>query len=699
MVEKSKKYRLNGFTFSVLLYLRGMAKKLNPAVKRTSAVGTPAKSVDALFQWLPFQSWATAVWMLSILAFVLYLNTTSNNYALDDGMVILENKYTKEGIKGIGKLLSGDSFEGIFGENASILAGGRYRPLSLITFAIEYQFYGGKDSFPAMSHGINAILYALCVLLAGNWMYRYVFRGTAYLPYGAELAFFATFLFAVHPIHTEAVANLKGRDELLCFIFMMLTLLWLFEGLEDPKTKVKKYILAAGAFFLALLSKENAITFTAIIPLSVYFFHPKKNLQPVFTSAGLFFGVFLLYFLIRVGVTNFSLSDKSTDVLNQPYILASADQKWATKIYVLNKYLSLLFFPYPLSFDYSYAHINYKTFGDMQVWLSIFIHLSMVVLIVQLWQKKHILAYCLLFYLLSISIVSNFVINIGAFLGERFLFQASLGFVIGMAYVVFHGLNRLPEGIRKTAFYGLTGVTLLVAGGWTMSRNQVWKNNDTLFLTDVKTVPNSAKAQKGAGEVLIKQVDQLEYTDPKRIPMLKEAIVYFDNALRIHPQFIDALLEMGATYYRLENWETAEKYWLLAEKLDKNHPVLRAHFALFTTKQLELANRAYDLQDFDKAIALSRKALYFTPQSDHAYFVIGMSYGRKRDFKPALENFEEAIKRNPNKSDYWFNKAGVAFEDGQYELAITAFEKTLQFQPENPSARQGLAAAKSRVGK
>jgi tetratricopeptide (TPR) repeat protein len=672
-----------------------MAKQYPSAKKATpvkSPAGTKSESRLPLFEWLPFKSWTVAVGILAILSFVLYLNTTSNRFALDDGMVILENNYTKEGFKGIGKILSGDSFEGIFGENASVLAGGRYRPLSLITFAIEWQFYGGKDAYPALAHGWNALLYAVCVFLAGNWLYKYVFHGRKF---GADLAFLATFLFAIHPIHTEAVANLKGRDELLCFIFMMLTVHWLFDALTQKDGK--KWIMAGIAFFLALLSKENAITFVGILPLSVYFLLPKVEKKGIMQTAGVFFGVFLFYFLIRISVTNFSLQDKSQDVLNQPYILASPSEKLATKIYVLNKYLALLFFPYPLSFDYSYAQIPYKTFGDWQVWLSILIHALMLGIAIRLFPKRHILSYGILFYLFSISIVSNFVINIGAFLGERFLFQASLGFCIVMAYLIGEGLKKLPS-VKPILYAGMVGI-LLLAGGWVMKRNQDWKDNNVLFMTDVKTVPRSAKAQKGAGEVLIKQVDLLQPNDPNRIPMIKRAIEFYTEALKIHPRFVDATLDIGAAHYRLENWDLAEKFWLQAEKLDADHPVLKSHFALMASKYVELANKAYNQSNFTKCVALCRKAQRFNPNSPDASYIMAMAYGRMRQFAEALPHFQKATTLNPANADYWFNYGGVAFEAKEYAVAETAFTKSLQINPNNPMAQQGLEAAKVRLAK
>src|ERR1017187_8512399 len=98
-------------------------------------------------------------WLLLAIAMVVYGNSIFNNYALDDAMVITENAFTQKGISGIKDILTADTFFGFFKENTNNVAGGRYRPLSLVTFALEYQFFGLSPHF---SHFINILLFGLC---------------------------------------------------------------------------------------------------------------------------------------------------------------------------------------------------------------------------------------------------------------------------------------------------------------------------------------------------------------------------------------------------------------------------------------------------------------------------------------------------------------------------------------------------------
>ena len=95
--------------------------------------------------------------LLFFLAFLLYIKSVLNGYALDDYIVIPKNRFTQKGLAGIGDLLSKDTFAGMTEDNIMGLSGGRYRPLSLVTFAIEHQFFGNA---PGVSHAINVIINA-----------------------------------------------------------------------------------------------------------------------------------------------------------------------------------------------------------------------------------------------------------------------------------------------------------------------------------------------------------------------------------------------------------------------------------------------------------------------------------------------------------------------------------------------------------
>src|ERR1019366_2674286 len=182
---------------------------------------------------------------------MLYGNTLWNKFAIDDTIVLTDNKFTKKGLNGLKDHFTHDMFEGFFGERgARLVSGGRYRPLSMASLTLEYELMrklrhdpraeindknvimgGEADPYlnPYLSHGINIILFGLtCMVL--YYLLQQVIPAkygakSALGAYGLGLPFFATLLYAAHPMHTEAVANIKGRDEVMCMLFSLLSLL------------------------------------------------------------------------------------------------------------------------------------------------------------------------------------------------------------------------------------------------------------------------------------------------------------------------------------------------------------------------------------------------------------------------------------------------------------------------------------------
>ena len=106
-----------------------------------------------------------------MLSMAVYLNTLSFEHALDDDIVIVNNIFTEKGIKGIPDLLTKDSFHGFFKKKKNLVSGGRYRPLSLITFALENELFGKEKTNGSfehnarIGHAINILLYGLCCLM------------------------------------------------------------------------------------------------------------------------------------------------------------------------------------------------------------------------------------------------------------------------------------------------------------------------------------------------------------------------------------------------------------------------------------------------------------------------------------------------------------------------------------------------------
>ena len=296
--------------------------------------------------------------IIALFTFALYFNTLNHDYALDDAIVITQNQFTKKGFDGIKEILENDGFTGFFGVKKNLVAGGRYRPLSLITFAIEWQF---SPNNPALSHFINILLYALTGILLYIVLCRLLIKYETKHWY-FSLPFLTTLLFIAHPIHTEVIANIKGRDEIMTFMGALAALLFTLRYLDS--NKILYLIFSAICFFLGLMSKENAITFLAVIPIAVYIFTDYKigkNLKSLFP---LIFAT-IIFLIIRQKVLGTFSVEVAKELMNNPFLYMTGSEKFATIFYTLGVYIKLIIFPHPLTFDYYPYHIPKMSWDDI----------------------------------------------------------------------------------------------------------------------------------------------------------------------------------------------------------------------------------------------------------------------------------------------------------------------------------------------
>ncbi len=584
--------------------------------------------------------------IISLMAALLYSNTLFNGFALDDGMVIIENKFVKKGVSGIPDILAHDSFYGSIGDSKN-LNGGRYRPLSLIAFATEISLFG-NDAFT--HHLFNILYYTLTAVILLLFLRKFIFK------HHPAAALVAALIFTIHPIHTEAVANIKSRDEIFSLLFLLLTLYFLLEYITVSKKQI--HILLSVCFYaLALLSKENGITFIVIIPATLYFFSGKKPVAIARHSIP-YWVVAVFYLLLRFAVLPGNQKE-ITEVMDNPYVLATAAEKYATIFYVLFRYVQLLFWPHPLTYDYSYNQIAYQDFSSAYVWLSLLLHFLLLALMITGWKKKDIVSWCLLFYLSGMFIVSNLLINIGAPMAERFLFQATVPFSILMTEAGRRSWLRwkTTDAIKVSVALVLLLPVVALSSFTVIGRNTIWKSNETLFLHDVTISSKSARANTYAGVSMIKLCDEATSDTTKRI-FAQQAIDYFKVAESIKKNYITTLLNMGVAYSRLDSVEAAEEAWSRARIVDPHNSNFIA---------------------YDKYLG-------------EIYYQLGMQSAGKKELTNCITYLEKAVKYAPGNATAWYNLGGAYFTTGQMVKAKSCWQQTLKLDPKQQDAANGLRA-------
>ncbi len=312
--------------------------------------------------------------IVAIAGFLLYANSLSNDYVLDDFGLIKDNTQTKLGISAIPEI-----FKSSYRYGMNITDYQLYRPLSKAMFAVEWDIAPDK---PALSHWINVLLFSLLCYVLFRLLNSYM-NGALLVPFVASL------LFAAHPLHTEVVANIKGRDEIVCFL-LCLSAIWSLHNYV-MKDSVRAFIIGIACYFFALFAKESAITFLAVVPLFYYFFTSAQSGKYFKTIAAMGAGT-LIFLLIRREVLGNTISlipmeDNSLVAIKNIFL-----QK-ANAIYLLGVYLKLMVFPFPLISDGSYNHFPPVAITSWKFLVPLLIFIAAGVYAILNLKKKNIFSF------------------------------------------------------------------------------------------------------------------------------------------------------------------------------------------------------------------------------------------------------------------------------------------------------------------
>lgn len=584
--------------------------------------------------------------ILIMTCIVLYGNTYYNNYCLDDAAVITENTTTQKGFAGITEQFTNYNADGGMEKRL-------WRPLPLASYSIEIGIWGSNH--PGYSHLVNILIYFLIIVLLFSFLSKHIFKEI-------WTAFFIALLFAFHPIHSEVVANIKSRDELFCLLFILSSIHLLFKHLE---TKKNAYLfLSLGLYFLSLLSKENSLTFLLGIPVTLYFFSKLTSKKILFFS--LSFGVVaVFYFIIRNALYPFTSFESSDVIINNPFLNAVGTEAFFTKIFILLLYLKLLFFPYPLSYDYSYNQIPYVNASSPWVWVSLLIYGGILLYALFLFKRKSVLSYCIIMFFITFSLASNLIIQVSLTLGERLLFLPSLFFCIAIVYCVKEAVVYLNEKIHisKSALSLCLIIPVFILSSFEIiNRNKDWKDTDTLNLADYTKAPNSLRINDGVANYLLNYSDRKNISIKSKDSALRAAATCYEKALTLFPEFDNALIGVGIAYEKLGDVNKAEYYWERLKIVNPNHPQLPACNKYLSNYYLTKGISFTVEKNYDSSLVFLKKATLY-----------------------AIENDSTTL-------EAWFHLGGLYFTTGKYELAKEALSKVIAINPNYKTAGAGYQA-------
>ena len=416
--------------------------------------------------------------------------------------------------------------------------GDLYRPVTMLAFAVQWALGGGA---PLVFHVVSIALYGLVSA---------VFFGILLELLPMPAAWLGAALFAVHPLHVEAVGSVVGQSELLAALFMFLALLVFLRSRRRGSVSLRDTFLIVLLYILGCLSKEHAIllpllllaaestVFATQAPLRARL----ASIRPlvlVLAATGLAFA----WVRIQVLGTTAAESDVSNALLlGQPFSI-----RVMTMLRVLLEWVRLFLWPARLSADYSPRAIDLVTGPSPEMLASAAILVGFTGLA---WTARHrvpVATFAFLWVVIALLIPSNLIIPTGFAVAERTLFLGSGGVMLGIAAIVAH-LTRsnapLSRPVRSMAF-AVVGVVLGLGLSRSGLRQRVWRDNDALFTQTAEDAPASYKAHLAYAVVLFQHQRR------------RDAFEELNLAQALFPTDPSALEYAAVEYSRIEGCERA----------------------------------------------------------------------------------------------------------------------------------------------
>lgn len=452
--------------------------------------------------------------LIAVLCFGAYLNTLDNAFVSDDIAAIVKNEQ-------LGNLL---------------LALKQFNVYSFLRSLIFV--FCGKSTFAY--HFLNILLH----VLASTLVYFFLYIITT----DQRMSTFTSLLFALHPIHTEAVSWVSGGGYIFYSVFFLISFIFYHLYLEN-RGKASYLLGSLICYSIAVLTSLWAI------PMAVVFFLFEKYLQGRKVSWR-----FYLVLGLVIGLRLFCLRGAATlriSSLAEGGGGLSFRNPLITIPHSLTQYVYLLFWPLKLTL-YHEGEILTSTY---LFWARI-LTLAFLVFLPLIFHKKKLFIFFFLFFLISISL-SLSPMQVAWYVAERYLYLGSVSFCVFVAYL----LLWLE---RKTNLRGLAVALLVPILAFyfvrTVIRNNDWQSRASLWFATAQVSPRSPRVHNNLGDIYGGWGD------------LDSAIKEFELARKLQPGYADATHNLGNTYLQKGDLENAKKYFL--EAISYNSELYQSFYSL-----------------------------------------------------------------------------------------------------------------------
>lgn len=462
--------------------------------------------------------------LLILLTVGTFATALGNGWAYDDVAIVPEND-----------VVTGAQWERVFHGpywHGREVIPALYRPTTIAAFTLEWSAFGDR---PAAFHAVNLLIHAANVVLV-------VLIGAEFLPLLAAVAGGA--VFAVHPVHVEAVANVVGQSELIATLaYLGACLLYVAWRPRRRVGEVVRTLGLAALYALALGAKEVAATLPAVLLLLGRLRRGasgREGSEPLPTVLGILrrdLPLQLLLFAVLAGYLGkrlLVLGSVAGDAPSPELLDLSMGERIMTGLSLWPTYLRLFLFPLDLSSDYGPGVLSVARGLRADV---LFGSVSAVILSVVFaagWKERRLVALPVGWWLVTILPVSNLLVPMGTLLAERTLYLPSVSLSLAVAVLVGAALEaRLARGLVLGWALAFALVALAIR---TTLRIPAWLDTYTVLSVLAVEHPESWLSHRSRANGLL------------RVGQTAAALREFDTAIRLQPNSYALLVEAGTRY-------------------------------------------------------------------------------------------------------------------------------------------------------
>ena len=533
-----------------------------------------------------------------------------------------------------------------------------YRHINGLRFALNYQW--GQDN-PFGYHLFNILIHICSTFLVFFITRLTIENGTSWGKDAAQkIALITALLFGLHPIQTETVTYISGRPGGLAGLFYFLSLLlFILASLKCSRVlRFAFYPLSLIIFFMAVLSKESAITLPAIIILYDLCFMQGQKWPPFRSRLGFYF-----CYPALAGAA-FFLSPNVFSVI-QGFFKKIHLTLGLVQLDLLKHPLKLFLFPVNLTFEYD--------FPTQVSWVSLLVSIAIILLCVFLAFKKFyikssVLTFCVLWFPLTIAPTNSFMPRTHLF-SERNMYIPSFGLCLFFAVLLYLIADKAK---KRGMIWGAVLLIFICTSIMVVKRNQVYASPSTLWADTFKKSPNKLSIGKTLSIHYLMEEDYANALTPLKA------------LLQINPHLYDVHQNLGIAYKSLGNFPEAKKHFKEAIRIEPTDP--NSHFNLASLYG-NLGQFVQASREFDQASALYKTTGKYPPRQFYsdkarAHNQAGIELIQSQKFEEALIQFEKSIRQNSKLLSARFNLAKLLLEfKNDPEKAKTHLQAGLALNP------------------